>query len=89
MPYAEKTGIVQIPHVGDRVRHFTGEVGTVIFVQRDAPGTQSHEHIRVRWDNRVGIAPHLAAEYSLLWAEETRPGFDAPQPVREKQPELA
>ena len=31
MPYPERTGIVQIPHVGDRVRHFTGEVGTVIF----------------------------------------------------------
>jgi hypothetical protein len=67
MPYAEKIGIPQIPQVGDRVRHFTGEVGTVIFAQRDAPGTQTHEHIRVRWDNdRTGVAPHLADEYTLL-----------------------
>lgn len=70
MPYTEKGGRAQIPHVGDRVRHFTGEVGTVIFVQRDAPGTQSHEHIRVRWDNSTGVAPHLAAEYTLVCVEE-------------------
>lgn len=70
MPYAEKRGAAQIPRVGDRVRHFTGQVGTVIFVQRDSPGTQSHEHIRVRWDNSTGVAPHLAAEYTLIGAED-------------------
>jgi hypothetical protein len=64
MPYAEKTGI---PHVGDRVRHFAGKVGTVIFVQRDAAGTQAHEHIRVRWDNdSTQVAPHLADRYTLV-----------------------
>jgi hypothetical protein len=70
MPYADKRGIVQIPHVGDRARHFTGEVGTVIFVQRDAPRTQSHEHIRVRWDHSTGVAPHLSAEYTLICAQD-------------------
>jgi len=64
MPYAEKTGI---PHLGDRVRHFTGRVGTVIFVEQDAPSTQTHEHIRVRWDNNsTGVSPHLADEYTLI-----------------------
>ncbi len=70
MPYAEKPEITQIPRVGDRVRHFTGQIGTVIFVQKDAPGTQSHEHIRVRWDNGTPAAPHLAAEFTLVRAEE-------------------
>jgi hypothetical protein len=69
MPYAEKAGI---PHVGDRVRHLTGNVGTVIFVQRDAPKTQAREHIRVRWDNdSTEVAPHLANEYTLVSPQET------------------
>jgi hypothetical protein len=64
MPYAETTGI---PHVGDRVRHFAGKVGTVIFVQRDVPGTRANENIRVRLDNdSTEVAPHLANEYTLV-----------------------
>jgi hypothetical protein len=68
MPYVENAGI---PHVGDRVRHLTGNVGTVIFVQRDAPKTQAREHIRVRWDNdSIGVAPHLANEYTRVSPQE-------------------
>jgi hypothetical protein len=64
MPYADKAGL---PKVGDRVKHLTGETGTVVFVQRDAPDTQAHEHIHVRWDsNSIAVSPHLAAEYTLI-----------------------
>lgn len=71
MPYAEKAGI---PHVGDRVKHFTGKVGTVIVVQRDAPSTQTHEHIRVKWDNdSTGVGSHLADEYTLMLQSEEAP----------------
>jgi hypothetical protein len=70
MPYAETT---DRPNVGDRVRHASGRVGTVIFVQRDSEATQAREQIRVRWDDQSGgAAPHLANEYSLLPTEEMR-----------------
>jgi hypothetical protein len=70
MPYAETTGR---PNVGDRVRHASGRVGTVIFVQRDCAASQAREQIRVRWDDKLGeAAPHLAKEYSLLRAKDTR-----------------
>jgi len=62
MPYAETT---DRPNVGDRVRHASGRVGTVIFVQRDCAASQAREQIRVRWDDKLGgAAPHLANEYS-------------------------
>jgi hypothetical protein len=70
MPYAETT---DRPNVGDRVRHASGRVGTVIFVQRDSAASQAREQIRVRWDDNLGgPAPHLANEYILLWAKEMR-----------------
>ena len=70
MPYAHTT---DRPNVGDRVRHASGRVGTVIFVQRDSQATQAREQIRVRWDDKTGgAAPHLANEYSLLQIEEMR-----------------
>ena len=70
MPYAETT---DRPNVGDRVRHASGRVGTVIFVQRDCAASQAREQIRVRWDEKSGeVAPHLAREYSLLPAKDMR-----------------
>jgi hypothetical protein len=64
MPYAESASR---PNVGDRVRHVSGRLGTVIFVQRDAAASQAREQIRVRWDDKLGgPAPHLANEYVLL-----------------------
>jgi hypothetical protein len=70
MPYAETT---DKPNVGDRVRHASGRVGTVIFVQRDCAASQAREQIRVRWDDtRGGSAPHLANEYILLRAKELK-----------------
>lgn len=64
MPYAETASR---PNVGDRVRHASGRVGTVIFVQRDVANSQARERIRVRWDDKLGgAAPHLANEYVLL-----------------------
>lgn len=68
MPYAKTAGR---PNVGDRVRHASGRVGTVIFVQRNAAASQAREQIRVRWDDEPGgEAPHLANEYVLLPAKD-------------------
>jgi hypothetical protein len=79
MPYAKTT---DRPSVGDRVRHASGRVGTVIFVQRDAAASQAREQIRVRWATIDSVAtvdsvneqpresaPHLANEYTLLPAK--------------------
>ena len=70
MPYAETT---DRPRAGDRVRHASGRVGTVIFAQRDSQATRAREQIRVRWDDKLGgTAPYLANEYSLLRIKEMR-----------------
>jgi len=76
MPYAESAGR---PIVGDRVRHSSGRVGTVIFVQRDAAASQAREQIRVRWDDKLGgTAPYLANEYVLVPAKNRRDGGALP-----------
>ena len=63
MPYSDGNK----PQVGDRVRHFKGDLGCVTQVQLNAANVPGEDIIAVKWDDgSVGVGMSLAREYVLL-----------------------